>query len=274
MKRSGLRKTLKYLLPHGVFEIAQNIRRLRAIGKKLRPTDWWRSDWLMHQAESSGLMLFPAGHVPDLQCVVDVGANAGQWCSMLLDCITPKRLILIEPEPKAFAQLKRNFGHLSAVELHNLAIGEKNGTTKFRITADTTGASVLLPRKEMQDLIGRNWRVESEIEVPISTLDQLLANVPEISLLKIDVQGYEKSVIAGAHETLARTKSLLIELNFMHQYVNGSWLGELHEILTREHSFFLANVSKPLCLNGRASMCDGLYINPKLVRRWVEPDFV
>ena len=27
-------------------------------------------------------------------------------------------------------------------------------------------------------------------------------------------------------------------------------------------------------LNGRASMCDGLYVNPILVREWVKPDFV
>jgi hypothetical protein len=60
MKRSGLRKTLKYLLPHGVIEIWRNIRQLRAMGVKVRPIDWWRSDWLVHQAEGSGLSLFPA----------------------------------------------------------------------------------------------------------------------------------------------------------------------------------------------------------------------
>jgi hypothetical protein len=107
----------------------------------------------------------------------------------------------------------------------------------------------------------------------MTTLDRLLANVPEISLLKIDVQGFEKSVIAGATETLARTKVLLIELNYMRQYVSGSWLGEIHEILTRDHSFFLANASKSLCLSGHASMCDGLYVNRNLVRQWVKPDF-
>jgi FkbM family methyltransferase len=274
MKRSGLRKTLKYLLPHGVIEIWRNIRQLRAIGVKVRPIDWWRSDWLVHQAEGSGLSLFPAEQVPDLRCVVDVGANTGQWCSMLLDCFTPQKLILIEPQPGAFVQLKMNFGSMPGVELHNIAIGERIGTTKFRITRDTTGASILPSREEMRELVGRNWTVESEIEVPITTLDQLLVNLPEISLLKIDVQGYEKLVLAGAAATLARPKFLLIELNYMQQYVGGSWLGEVHEILTRDHSFFLANASKPLCLNGRASMCDGLYVNSKLVRQWVTPDFV
>ena len=108
----------------------------------------------------------------------------------------------------------------------------------------------------------------------MTTLDRLLDDLAEVSLLKIDVQGYEKPVLAGASQTLTKTKFLLIELNFMPQYDGGSWLGEVHEILTREFGFFLANASAPQVLNGRASMVDGLYVNPNLVQEWVKPDFV
>jgi len=73
---------------------------------------------------------------------------------------------------------------------------------------------------------------------------------------------------------LAKTKFLLVELNFMPQYDGGSWFGDVHEILTRDFGFFLANASAPQVLNGRASMVDGLYVNPNLVREWVKPDFV
>jgi hypothetical protein len=108
----------------------------------------------------------------------------------------------------------------------------------------------------------------------MTTLDRLLADLDEISLLKIDVQGYEKHVLVGAKQILSKTKFLLVELNFMPQYDGGSWLGDIHQILTRDFSFFLANASQPQVLNGRASMCDGLYVNSKLVREWVKPDFV
>jgi hypothetical protein len=60
----------------------------------------------------------------------------------------------------------------------------------------------------------------------------------------------------------------------MPQYEGGSWLGELHEILVNQYGFFLANASRPLCLNGRASMSDGLYVNPEMVPQWVKSDFV
>jgi hypothetical protein len=107
----------------------------------------------------------------------------------------------------------------------------------------------------------------------MTTLDRLLADLAEVSLLKIDVQGYEKPVLAGGRQTLRRTKFVLIELAFMPQYDGGSWLGEIHEILTRDFGFFLANATGPQVLNGRASMCDGLYVNPNLVHEWTDPRF-
>lgn len=297
---SGLRKAFKYLLPFGVVEIARNRGRLRELGRGLTARDWWRSEWLVHEAEVSGLDLFPPGHWRNLHTVVDVGANVGQWSTMLLDLISPSKLIVVEPEPRAFAELRRQFGHDAGgkrsvvsefrrntdaterippvlrphVELHNVAVGDRNGVTPFKVTRDTTGASVLPPREAMRDLIGQNWTVEAEIEVPMVTLDTLLSAVAEISLLKIDVQGLEREVLAGAAQTLARTDFLLIELNYMRQYEGGSWFGELHELITRDHPFVLVDASKPLRLNGRASMSDGLYVHTARLPDFARRDFL
>lgn len=270
----ALRKALKYILPHGLVEIARNRRMLRDLGGELRSADLWRSDWLVHEAEASGLDLLPHGHWRGLRTVVDVGANVGQWSTMLLNLISPEKLVIIEPQPSAFTELEKRFGARASVELHNVAVGDADGSIRLRVTRDTTGASVLPPREEMRDLIGQNWTVESEIEVPIRKLDTLLAGTSDISLLKIDVQGFEKAVLAGAAQVLARTDFLLIELNYMPQYVGGSWFGEIHEILTQQHSFVLVDASKPLRLNGRASMSDGLYVNIRRLPDFAPREFV
>jgi FkbM family methyltransferase len=270
----ALRKLVKYLLPFGVVEIMRNRRRLRELGRDVSLSDLWRSEWLVHEAEITGLALFPPGHWPRLRCVIDVGANEGQWASAFLDLISPEKLIVIEPGPAAFAALQKRFGSRANIALHNVAIGETNGVTTLRVTRDSTGASVLPPREEMRELIGSNWSVETEVECPMRTLDTLLAGMAEISLLKIDVQGYEKEALAGAAETLAKTKFLLIELNYMPQYVGGSWFAEIHELLTGKFGFVLVDATKPLCLNGRASMSDGLYVNEALVPDFAKRDFV
>jgi FkbM family methyltransferase len=269
-----IRKLLKFVLPYGLVDLARNRRKLHDMGRKLRPSEWFQSEWLIHEAEQTGLALFPPGYAGALKYIVDVGANEGQWSTMLLDCVAPDRLIIIEPGAAAFAALQERFGRDRRIELHQVAIGAGEGKASLQITRDTTGASLLKPKEEMRALIGGNWTVTSEVEVPLTTLDRLLIDLPEVSLLKIDVQGYEKPVLAGAVQTLARTKFLLVELNYMPQYEGGSWFGDLHESLTHQYGFFLVNASRPLCLNGRASMCDGLYVNPKMVREWVKPDFV
>jgi len=46
-------------------------------------------------AEQSGLSLFAPGHVGKLRNLVDVGANTGQWSSVLLNCVTPEKLVII-----------------------------------------------------------------------------------------------------------------------------------------------------------------------------------
>ena len=270
----AVRKFLKYLLPFGAVEMMRSRRRLRELGRDVPVSDLWRSDWLVHLAEVTGLSLLPEGQWKALRCVIDVGANVGDWSSAVLELISPAKLIAIEPGPAMFAQLREKLGSRANIELHNVAIGETNGTTTLRLTRASTGTSILSPRDEMKQLIGSGWTVEAEVQCPLRTLDSLFADISDVSLLKIDVQGYEKEALAGAAGTLAKTKFLLIELNYMPQYEGGSWLGEIHELLTRQHGFVLVDATKPLRLNGRASMSDALYVNEKLVPDFARRDFV
>jgi len=269
-----LKRLLKAILPNGVIDFVRDRRKLRNAGRRLSPIELFATRRLAVAADTSGLTLFPPGYAQELTYVVDVGANIGQWSSALLDCVSPEKLIVVEPIPEAFAILHKMFAEKSNVELHNVAVGADEGVGKLKITRDATGASLLQPREQMRALIGGNWAITSEVDTKITTLDRLLADLGEVSLLKIDVQGYEKQVLAGAAQVLRRTKFLLIELNFMPQYDGGSWLGDVHRILTREFNFFLANATAPQVLNGRASMIDGLYVNGDLVQEWVKPDFV
>ncbi len=265
------RRLLKDLLPHGLVELRRDLGRLRELGLSLPPSRWLAARRLLADLDETGLALLPPGHLRDLSCVVDVGANVGHWSAAVLRSLAPQRLIAIEPAPGPFAQLRERLG--DRAELHQVAVGAETGQAALHLTRDSTGASLLPPAPAMREVVGRNWSVEEKISVPVRTLDDLLREVAEISLLKLDVQGVEHEVLAGAREVLRRTRFLLIEMNFMRQYEGGSWFGPVHETLTESESFVLVNVSPPLCLNGRASMCDGLYVNRELIPEWVKPDF-
>ena len=92
----ALRKLLKYCLPFGAVEMMHNRRRLCELGREFTLRDLWRSEWLIHEAEITGLALFPPGQWQGLKCVVDVGANIGQWANAFLDLISPEKLIMID----------------------------------------------------------------------------------------------------------------------------------------------------------------------------------
>jgi len=79
-----LKGFLKFILPCGIVDLAENRRKLRTIGRRLSPTELFKSDRLVLDAEQSGLSLFAPGHVGQLRNVVDIGANTGQWSSIAL----------------------------------------------------------------------------------------------------------------------------------------------------------------------------------------------
>ncbi|MEY2554915.1 MAG: hypothetical protein QOF93_59, partial [Verrucomicrobiota bacterium] len=79
-----MKRFLKSILPCGIVDLVKNRRKLREIGRRLSPTELFKSDRLALDAVASGLSLFAPGHVGKLRNIVDVGANVGQWSGMLL----------------------------------------------------------------------------------------------------------------------------------------------------------------------------------------------
>ena len=185
--------------------MAKNRNRLADLGRRCRRRDWWRSDWLVHEAEVAGLDLLPHGQWRHSAHGRRCGRERRPMVDHAAGPVTPEKLIIIEPQPAAFGAAATALRRPVLRRAASLAVGDKAGVTELHITRDTTGASVLPPREEMQDLIGGNWAVNPQIEVPMTTLDALLNDVPEISLLKIDVQGFEKAVLAGAARPCKRT---------------------------------------------------------------------
>lgn len=131
--------------------------------------------------------------VPAGACVIDVGANVGFFTRQFADWVGPAgQVIAIEPERRNVAMLTTALerdGHLSRVEVVEAAAGDVDGTLQLAITPDHPG----------------DHRIGTQGEtVTAVTLDGLAVTrgLAGISLLKIDVQGYEGHVLRGAKELL------------------------------------------------------------------------
>jgi len=137
-------------------------------------------------------------------CFVDVGANVGSY-TLLASAVAGARAVCFEPVPQTYDRLALNLAinHLQdRVQHFNQGIGDCSGLLRF-----TTDENC------MNHVLAPDETAEHVIEVPVVSLDAALTAMP--AMMKIDVEGYETMVLAGAQKTLAHEgfHSLLIELN-------------------------------------------------------------
>lgn len=207
---------------------------------------------------NSRLELLPARELQRLGVVVDVGANVGDWTASVLEVADPDLVIAVEPGPRTAELLRARFPAGARVRIVEAAVGSSNGRTAFHVTEHSHAASVVLASGSHRHLLGAGADVTEDIDVQMVSLDSLLADIDRISLLKIDVQGYERAVLAGAKQALAKTTWVLLEANFVHQYEGDALLPEL--VLTMEEAGFeLTNMSTPLVAQGQALFADALF---------------
>ncbi|MBN1676330.1 MAG: FkbM family methyltransferase [Kiritimatiellae bacterium] len=134
---------------------------------------------------------------------VDVGANIGLY-TILAGAGAGARCIAVEPVPSAREYLTRNVelnGLGSRVECVTAAVGRETG--RLRLTAGLCVCNHVVPDAAAA-------RAATDIlEAPAVTLDELVG-AREPVLVKIDVEGYESEVIAGAPRVLSGPSLLAI----------------------------------------------------------------
>lgn len=129
---------------------------------------------------------------------VDVGANIGSY-TILASAVCGARSIAVEPDPGTMASLKRNIDinrQAERVETVQAALGAKVGVVRFTVGHDT-----------MNSISTRHDEASQQVEMRI--LDQVVGERGP-ALIKMDVEGFEAGVVAGAVATLAKGSLLAI----------------------------------------------------------------
>jgi len=164
--------------------------------------------------------------------VLDVGANIGQFAIAAAKFFPHATIHAFEPLPSAAAALRRHAAGLPRVEVHQVALGDREGRAAFRVSANSVSSSLLRATRAHSDAFPDAAAVQ-EIEVQISTLDRELQNIPLEApvLLKIDIQGAEAQALRGAASALERIEHVLIEASLVPLYEGESTLRELSALL-------------------------------------------
>jgi FkbM family methyltransferase len=213
-------------------------------------------------SEHTRLALLLAANEVDL--VLDIGANTGQWARELRRAGYAGDMISFEPLPQAHAQLKQNaIGDPNWVVAKRVALGERIAEVEINVAGNSLSSS-LLPMLPMHVAGAPHSAYVSSEKTPMVTLDSLIGSVIPSSrkriFCKLDVQGYEAKVLAGAARLLEQTIGIQMEISLAPLYKGQPLFKEMLESMGRsgfEIFGFIPGFVDPA--SGRMLQIDGVF---------------
>lgn len=202
-----------------------------------------------------------------IDCIIDVGANAGQHATMLRRDVGFKGTILsFEPNPQVFAALERNAARDPYWHAFNVALSNTDGTAQFNVMAANQFSSLEVPADRMDPIFVERNKVAQTVDVQCQRLDglypQLQANHGfSRTLLKMDTQGHDSIVCEGAGNLLSDMIAIQTELAIQPLYRGGKGYRDMIDLMDAQgfapSAFFANNKGHFPCL----IEMDGLFVN-------------
>lgn len=150
-----------------------------------------------------------------INCVLDVGANRGQYASELRGIGFCGRIVSFEPVPSEFKVLSDSFRDDTNWKGYQLALGSTDGSATITVPRLTVLSSL---RPLIRDEPGARTEV-----VEVRRLDRILESAiegvptPNV-LLKMDTQGFDVEVFKGAEGCLGSIRALQSEISIQPLY--------------------------------------------------------
>jgi len=215
-------------------------------------------------SESSWAQLSRLLAAHGIDFVIDVGANVGQYARQLRFLGYRGDILSFEPMLDAHATLERVARRDPRWHVPpRFCIGDREGHATLQISANSESNSVLDVLPASMDVAPESRFVRRE-EVPITTLDSYFRQhtLPSeaVSFLKLDVQGFEHRVLAGATEILPRLHGVQCEMSLVPLYAGQPLLGEMLMLL-RDLGFELHAMLPGFTdeRTGRSLQMDGIF---------------
>jgi FkbM family methyltransferase len=200
---------------------------------------------------------------------LDVGAYAGEFTDSLLTRFDPRQVWLVEADPEQAAQLQRKYAGDSRCQVVPAAVTDRTGVAEFRVNEHRPSSSVVPIAAGTAELFHKSMAEARVVRVPALSLDDLFAQhqLPVIDLMKVDIQGAERLLVAGGARALTQVRQLFMEVWFEECYHGAALFPELHQLLAplgfKLRSFHEFRKGP----DGNLVYTNALYVQPGLLAR-------
>lgn len=199
----------------------------------------------------------------NIDLVLDVGANQGQFASEIRSGGYSGNIISFEPLSTVHVALKQASEGDAKWNVHpRCALGDHNGEVEINIAGNSASSSLLPMLESHLSAAPHTVYVGKEL-VPLLTLDSVVPNYIAKSknpFLKIDTQGFEWAVLDGAENVLPYMRGILLELSLIPLYKGQRLWQEMIGRLEQEGFTLWAlqpGFTDPF--NGRTLQVDGIF---------------
>lgn len=197
--------------------------------------------------------------------LIDIGASSGNFADSMDRFCGVRKALLVEPIPKRCEQLRDRFPS-DKFKVVQRAVGDKDTELKMDVLKWDYSSSVLpVVRSDPNVSSEINLDVAETIVTQMQTLDNICTECSfagPVNLLKVDVQGAEHLVLAGATNVLKSTQAIWMEVSFRPLY-EGSLTFEAILARCRDAGFILASLAEGFRgANGELLQADALFVQP------------
>lgn len=172
----------------------------------------------------------------NINLIFDVGANTGQYSTIIRQNGYQGRFVSFEPLHSAFKELLITAKDDPLWEVSNIALGNSNSKAKLNISGNRESNSIreMLP---IHIIHRPGTAYIGEEEVTVRTIDSIIKKYyhPNDKLfLKIDSQGYEENIIEGAANSLDKIIGMQLEMSVVELYKGESLLPDMINLLSQK----------------------------------------
>lgn len=185
-------------------------------------------DLRRHQPQTP-LLHFLISH--QIGAVFDVGANIGQFSTLVREVLPEVDIYAFEPIDECYIKLVRTFTNDQKYHPYHLALGAtKIETAPMNKNAYLPSSSLLPTTRSHTEHFPHTEHTTLET-VRVERLDDLDIKIQQKALLKMDVQGYEMEVLKGAESMLSDVAIIITEVSFIELYKSQPLFNDIYQHL-------------------------------------------